>query len=242
MSIIIRVRLLVVVVVTFLFTFLASCSPVLKLGKQPVALPPFVQLKDGTIIPAKEAGQEYEFGNGRVLADEQAFSRNKVRMYSNGEQTFVNLGKDQFGPKIAEGKIIVYSVTNATHYGYAYRDYSHLYIQDSGSSELFYMKYRALKPMIPTNTLAGKELSRFKNTRTAIRLTMLGGFACFISGTILAGNSIMKNNDEAKINTGLTMIFGGMGIIFGTTIPMFTNKMKMRRAMAIHNGVLSRHG
>ena len=222
-----------------LLAFFASCHPVLKLGRRPAAVPPFVQLKDGTVIKAKEAGQEMEFDNSRILADEQAFPRSQVAMYSNGEQTFVNLRKDKFGPKVAEGKIMVYSVTNAAHYGYAYHDYHELYIQDSGSSELLYMRYRTLKPMIRDHTPAAHVLAGYKSTRTTLRLIMLGGFASFIAGSIIAGNGVMKNNGDAMIHTGTTMIFGGMGVMAGVYTPLYTGKTKMRRAIAVCNGVLS---
>jgi hypothetical protein len=208
------------------------------MGRRPAAVAPFVQLKDGTIIHAKEAGQEMEFDNSRIVADDQAFPRNEVSMYSNGEQIFVNLRKGKFGPKVAEGKIMVYSVTNAAHYGYAYHDYQELYIQDSGSSELSYLRYRALKKMIPDQTPAGHILNGFKRTRTVARLIMVGGFASFIGGSILAGKGVMKDNGDRMTGAGLTMIFGGMGVMLGGTIPLYTNKMKMRRAIAIHNGVL----
>ena len=228
-----------VLAVVFLLLFIASCKPAYRLGRQPAAVPPFVQLKDGTVIAAKEVGQESDFDKSRIVADEQVFPRNKVALYSNGEQTFANLGHGKFGPKTAEGKIMVYAATNAAHYGYAYHDYLHPYIQDSGSSQLFYLRYRALKRMIPTGTAGYTMLTGAKNARTALRLTMLGGFACFVGGTLLASKGVMKDNGDSQINTGLTLIYGGMGITATSTVSVFIYKMKMRRAIAIHNGVLS---
>jgi hypothetical protein len=222
-----------------LLLFAASCHPVLQLGKKPAAVAPYVRLKDGTVIHAKEAGQEMDFQNSRIVADDQAFPRKQVAIYSNGEQTFANLHNGKFGPKIAEGKINVYSVTNAAHYGYPYHDYGELYIQDSGSSNLRYMRYRTLKPMIPAYSPAGQVLAGYKQTRTVVRLTLLGGFAAFFAGTAIAGNGVMQNNGDGKIRTGMAMIVGGAGIITTATISLYANKTKMRRAVAIRNGVLS---
>jgi|GEM_PF-4492569 len=217
---------------------LAGCNPTIKLGKQPQAVAPYVKLKDGKIIHAKEVGELEDFGGNRIVADDETYARTKVAEYSNGEQLFVNLRKGAFGPKIAEGKINVYSASNSAKYGYPMPDLAHLYIQKSGSSRLYYLSYHALKPMISDDfSAAGRELKAFRSTRLVCRLVLWGGFACFIAGAIKIGNSVESNGSDASTNQGLSTMVVGMGCMAVAPFPLYLNKFRLRRAIAKQNGV-----
>ncbi len=228
------------ILIAVIFSF-ASCNPVLKLGRIPTALPAFVQLKDSTVIPAKEAGQEYEFAHGRILADEQAFPSRKVLRYSNGEQLFMNLGNGHFGPQIAEGKINVFAATNAAHYGYSYHDFMHLYVQDSGKLDFHPLKLSALKHMIPPNDPANKYLNRFRQTRMILNLIDGAGGVCMVAGILQLSNAVMKNSSDATIQSGMSMVFAGAGAMVSTYIPYFLNKIRLKKAIAVRNGVFSQN-
>ena len=219
--------------------FVSSCKIIDKVGREPKPQAPFVELKNGQTISAKEVGQEADFNGNRIVVDGKAIKKKDVAAYSDGSQTYANIGKGTFARRIAEGKINAYD-----KYDY-YSEYlegvrlKKLYIQDSGSHEISFMQFKTLMPMIPANTPAGKVLQNYKKTRTIWQLTTLGGFGCFIAGSMIAGSSISKNQSDTKVNHGVSMLFGGMGIMAVAAFPLQINKTKLNQALAIHNGVLA---
>lgn len=244
-----------------LFVCLAAISSCTTpyMGKLPANHKPYVQLKNGTTVYAQEVGQE-EFGKGRIVADTFSYRAKDVAFYGNGNQIFANI-KGSFLPKVAEGKINVYSTTNAEHYGYGNPAYGSpgkiivysgdnvtplgftnhtygalLYVQGGKSQDIVELKYHNLKRMIPANTPAGLMLHNFKVTRTVLRLSFLAGVACFVGGSNIAGTAVLKNESDQKIASGLRLVAGGMCIMAAAPIALFTNKTKMKRAIGIYNG------
>jgi hypothetical protein len=214
---------------------LSSCS-IPYMGRLPAQRTPFVQLKDGSVINAKEVGKEENFGDYRVVADTFGFERGDVAYYGNGDQIFANIGGG-FWPKVVEGKINVYSSTNVAHYGYPYdANGFNLYLQDSGANDFKRLKYRNLKHMIPANTQAGTVLHRYATTRRTFALTMLGGFACFVAGTAISGTAVIKDQGDSKVNAGMSIIGLGAGMMATSWFALPLNKNKLKRAIGIHNG------
>lgn len=216
---------------------ISSCGPVHKLGKQPDVEPPFVKLKTGIIIHAKQVGQEMDFNGNRIIADDSAYDNPDVAMMSNGEQTYTNLGYGIFGPKIAQGKINVYSNSDAANFGFVGGIGEQLYIQKNGTDKVDVLKYKNLKKMIPPNSAGSGELHKLKTVRMISKLTMLAGFASFVGGAVMLSNSVLQDHTDEQMVPGKLMMFGGMALIPVGFCPLFYTSIGLRRTVAAHNGV-----
>jgi hypothetical protein len=244
-----------------LAVLLGSCNVVTKLGNTPEAHPPYLKLKDGTMVTAKSIVADDD-DKKNIVADDKLYKLRYVAEYSDGRQTYARLPNKQFGPLVYAGKINVYSSSDARQFGY--RDvenggklkiYSgsdavlvghreggygeHLYLQPANGGDPQDFKYAFLKRQIAPGAPGYADLQQFKRTRRTIYLVMLGGVASFVAGTIIAGNSVTKDKDGSGGNTnvGLYCMGGGMVAIAGSTFPLWTNRFKLRKAVARYNGV-----
>lgn len=228
---------------------LFSCQTVTKLGRKPTAVAPFVKFKDGTVVQAKEVNMMSGLGDNVVIADGKPYPQRDVVQISNGKQT---LGKIEgsFCPMIAEGRISVYSNSDARKFGYGPETILYkpgggyivgngekLYVQDSAGGKIRLLRYKSVKKLVPINTPAYPLLRQYKRTRLVGSLAMLGGLGCFVGGTVIASNGILQDKSDKRINTGVAMLFGGIGIMGGTTITLFTQKYKVDKIIAIQNGM-----
>jgi hypothetical protein len=240
-----------IVFIVFWSFLLTSCMMTDKIGRIPVETPPFIKFSSGKILKVKEVGMTVGFGSSNELyGDGIPYDQDTITYFSNGSTTFANVGNGNFLPKFAEGKINVYKydmwisknmyfsqIDPPTGYGGDFHE-KRTFIQDSASEEVHLLNYKSLKIMIPQSSPAWKVLENFKVTRTTSLLCILGGFGAFIAGSVIAGNAINKNQNSSVTNTGVTMIFGGMGVISVGSIFLGINRLKKNRVVGIYNGVI----
>ena len=219
-------------VIVFIF---ASCQPVHQLGKTPRPEKPFIALRSGDTVYAGQVYEEMGFQGSRIVADTTAYPRRAVEAFSDGNQTFHQLSRGTFGPWIAQGKVNVYSSTNATRYGYPEHDerLSKLYVQSGSSGSLKTINYRNLRVMMPESP----SLLQFRRTRRVIDAVLLAGACGFFAGAIIGGDATLKSNNSVA-DKGATLMFGSMGLIATASVSLSVNRVKLRRAISIHNGVL----
>jgi len=229
----------------FLFVSLcllfASCK-VYSPGRPPVTPSPFVYTQYGRLIPAKDV----ELKKGDVVADGKVIDQKDVYFYSDGIQTFANVGNYGFAPRIFEGKINVYEASyEITSYSSGYggiparvntSSRKRWYIQDSATDEVSFFNYTSLNKLIPPQSPAGIELKKFKRTRSISGAAFAASFGMLLSGAIIAGVGDVNDNNRA-MNAGLYTMAASVGVLT-YAVAIRGKHGSMMKALSIHNGIL----
>lgn len=227
----------------FLYSSLILCFIVTncfgqKLGRPPVAEPPYVQLTDMTKIPVDAVHFKSGLIRDKLVTPEHTYKAKEIVNYSNGKKTFHNFDGYGFGEKIADGKIGIYQVIYERITPKRTTKNIRLYVEDSVSKETKFYSYKSINPLIPKNTPAGNMLKKYKKNRTIVKACMFGGLGLFVVGGVIAGSGIMADNGDSKTNAGLYTMLGGGAVICSSFVINHRNHRNMRKAIGIHNGVI----
>jgi hypothetical protein len=213
-------------------------------GKMPVRPTPFVQTETGTRISANKV----EKTKKEIIADGQAYKLNDVSFYSDGKATYARVNGSAFAPRIAEGKLNLYqwefqSTSYDPGFGGIKSSYKtstrrRWYLQDSGSNKVVFYDYSSLKSMIPAKSPAADLLRSYKMARRKSNLTLIGGFGLFIAGAYMAGDAILKDKSDAKVNLGLYTMVASAGVITYAITIRGRRASTLVKAFNTHNGVI----
>jgi len=201
-----------------------------------------VKLKNGTRIDAQKVIAK----NNKLRVDDSVTYRKKtVSTFSNGKFIYGCIKKKSFAKLIYLGDINVYQTvsqstttsygggSNSTHTHTSVKDY----IEKEGTGKLMFLDYKSVKKLIPRKDPGYQYLALYKKNRTIGNVVMAGGFAMFIGGAVIAGNSVNNSSSGKGEGAGFAVLLGGAGAMMTGFIMNGVNHLNLHRAIAKHNGI-----
>jgi len=220
----------------------ASCTTTkIQMGKVPEKKAPFLMLKSGK----KVEGAEITVRNLKIELNNTKYNKKEIAFYSDGDNTFANIGKRTFSILSTSGDINVYTHTTrstssdfvgtspASPSGWHTSSHTSVsyYLQKGEFGKLEPMNYTSASKFIPHNEPAYRYLSHFHDNRAKNRIVGWCGLGAFVGGVgLIAGGG---NGAPA----GGALLLGGITSLVTVAILNQFNHLNIKRAIAKHNGM-----
>lgn len=217
--------------------FVTSCKT-MNLPYTIVKTEPYVRLKSGEKYMGKSIDRSQGFlVKDRITLDDTTFKTKDVAFYSDGQNTYANLGRAYFASQVGAGKIGLFKYeTWVTSYDAQTHSSStskriYYYIQKQPDAPLMGLTYRNLNPLVMPNTPEYAMMEKYRRTRKIQRIIGYSSLGLLV-GSIPVGLADTKKGSAAgKIGSAMA-ITGVVGLPTAFFMKGF-NRQKLLKAVIL---------
>lgn len=207
---------------------------------------PYVVLKNGKRIEGEKVTKKEGtlFTKGKITVNGIVYKPKEVAMYSDGESTYANIGKNMFAEKYYGDSIKVFRYSETVYSapsmgpggsgmtGGGPHNRVRDYIQVGNTMAFKSFRYKTLKKMIPTGAPAYQYVKQYKQSKIITKSMVWGGVVMLFGGAIMGFNQLEKEKSPA---VGFTIAgIGGLAFL-SSPIVAFFNHNNLYKAVNSYN-------
>lgn len=201
---------------------------------------PFVKLKSGQTFEGESVRTKQRvFASQKIEIDGKSYKSKDVALYSDGRNTFANVGRNTYGEKVFGNDINIFrniSIETSVNSNGSSSSHTRVrdYIQYQNGNKYTYklMTYGRLKSLIPPDGAAADQLKKAGTNRMIAKICGWGGLAMLFTGSVMAVGAA-ANDGSPGVGAAVAGI--GLGGVIASVPLSLSSRRHQYDAVETHN-------